>query len=239
MNSDGKFSALYIKEISAYFLAPVAYVITAVFLVVSGYFFAQPLFLINQAQIRSFAEISPLLFAFLAPAVTMKLFAEEKKTGTIEILMTLPVSETQVVAAKYLAAATLLAVILAMTLVYPLTVTFLGKPDAGALAGTYIALVLTSFLFASAGTFASTLTNNQIVSFIVGFIICFILYLLGKVAMFMPLWLSPVTNYLGVDSHIRNLARGVLDFRDLLYYFSAIFAFLCLAKNRIKMTRYE
>ena len=230
---------LYTRELAGYFNAPTAYVIITVFLIISGYFFAQPLFLINQATLRSFTDISPLLFSFLAPAVTMRLFAEERKSGTIEVLFTLPLNETEILIAKYLAAVTLMGAILLMTLVYPVTIFVLGRPDVGSIFTSYLALFLTASVFAAAGIFSSALTANQVVSFIIGFLLCFSLYLFGKLNMFMPGWLAPLTNFLGIDSHFANMAKGILDFRDILYYFSLIFMFLFLAQIKLWSLKYD
>lgn len=231
------FKALYRRETGAYFNAPTAYITAVVFLLIAGFLFAQPLFLAGQASIRSFVDLAPLLLTFFMPALTMRHFAEEYKSGTIEILLTFPVGDWEVLAAKFLATLTLLAATLALTLAYPLAVGLLGRLDWGAVAGAYVGLLLTGALLAAAGMFASTLTRNQVVAFILGFVIAFALFLAGKVGVTLPLALTPLTDYLGLDSHLDNLARGVFDTRDLVYYLSGTGFFLFLCQVRLWLTR--
>ncbi|MBI4386341.1 MAG: ABC transporter permease subunit [Elusimicrobia bacterium] len=206
------------KELNAYFDSPAAYIISVVFLLITGYFFAQPLFLRNQADIGSFTDLAPLLLTFFVPAITMRHFSEEYKSGTIEILMTLPVRDRDILLSKFLASGALLAATLAFTAVYPVSVALLGKADLGAVAGAYAGLWLSGMLLVSAGLFGSTLSRNQVVAFIIAFLIGFSLFLLGKVGAFVPVWLTPYTEFLGLDAHLANLSRGVVDTRDLMYY---------------------
>jgi len=215
-----RFRSLYKKEARAYFNTPTAYIVVVAFLLITGYFFSQPMFLANTATLQSLMDVTPLLLVFFVPAVTMRLVAEEIKSGTVEILMTLPVQDGEVVLAKYAAAMTVVALALAGTLAFPLTLGTLGRLDWGAAAGTYLALFLTGAVLAAGGLLASTLSRNQIIAFILGFFIAFTLFLLGKVRTFVPLWLTPVTDFLGLDSHLENLSKGIVDTRDLLYYLS-------------------
>lgn len=231
------FWPLYRREAGAYFNNPSAYIISVVFLLITGYFFAQPLFLINQASLRTFIELMPLLLSIFVPAVTMRHFSEEFKAGTIELLLTSPARDWEILLSKFLAAVTLLCVVFALTLVYPATIGALGRPDWGGVAGAYAGLALTGALLASAGMFASSLTRNQVVAFIVGFLFSFALYLIGKVSAFVPLWLTPVTDYLGMDSHLDNIGRGILDSRDMMYYLSGTGLFLFLTQVRLWLLR--
>ncbi len=229
--------ALCSKELRAYFDNPAAYVISIIFLLVTGYVFTQPLFVINEADIRPFVELVPLLLIFFAPAVTMRLFSEEAKTGTLELLLALPVTEWEILSAKFAAATALIASMLALTWVYPVSISLLGRVDPGAIYLAYLGLLLTGALLAAAGTFASTLTSNQVVAFVAAFSIGFVLYTLGKLGPFVPLRLSPLVDFLGWDSHLDNLARGVLDARDVVYYLSGAGLFLFLAHERLKRVR--
>ncbi len=223
------FLALCRKELRAYFDNPTAYVITVVMLMISGYFFATPLFLAKQAVLTGFTTLAPLLFLFFIPAVTMRLYAEELKSGTIEILSTLPVNDADVIAAKYIAAMMVLCFMLAGTLPYPVTLARLGDPDWGAIVGSYAALFLTGAAFTAIGVWASSLTRSQIIAFIVAFLINFVIYFLGKIHDFVPEPLSAVTDYLGLDMHLDRMARGVLDSRDIIYFASVTGLFLYLA----------
>lgn len=234
-----RFWILYKKEARAYFNTPTAYIVLTVFLLITGYFFAQPLFLINLASLGSMLDMTPLLLVFFVPAVTMRLVAEELKTGTVEILSTLPVEDLEVMLAKYAAAMTVIAAALAGTASYPITLAWLGNLDWGATVGAYAGLLLTSAVLAAGGLLASTLTRNQIVAFILGFMIAFVFYLLGKLRTFMPLSIAPVTEFLGLDSHLENMAKGIFDSRDLLYYVSASGYLLYLAFLNLNSRRWN
>ena len=151
----------------------------------------------------------------------MKLWAEEKKLGTVEILMTLPLRDYEVVIGKYLASFALLTVTVLLSLVLPLSVIYLGDPDGGVLIGGYLGLLLMGGAYLAIGLFASTLTENQIIAFILGVIICFILLIIG--------WRFPAFSYLGLGTHYNSLLRGVIDSRDIVYYLSVIGFFLYLS----------
>ncbi|MBI4424794.1 MAG: ABC transporter permease subunit [Elusimicrobia bacterium] len=224
----GALSSLYLKETRAYFNTPAAYIVSVAFLLITGYLTVQPLFLANQANINGLMDLAPLLFTFFVPAVTMRLLSEEQKAGTIELLQAFPIEDHQIVAAKYLAAVTLLWSLLALTLGLPVAVGLLGKLDWGAVAVGYLGLALATAMLAAIGLFASSLTRNQVVAFILGFALAFALFILGKMEPFVPPWLSPLSSFVGLDSHIQNMGRGVLDTRDLLYFgtFSGVFLFL-------------
>lgn len=237
MSSRSTLKALYLKETAAYFNAPTAYILAVVFLLITGYFFAWPLFLNKQSSIDSFTDFAPLLIIFLMPAVTMKHISEEAKTGTLEILMTFPVKDWEIVLSKFLSAMTVLAMTLGLTLAYPLSVAFLGKLDPGAVAGAYLGLFFTGGMLAAAGLFASSLTRNQVVAFIIAFLIGFVLFVMGKISQFIPIGLLPVIDFIGFDSHLSNLSRGIFDTRDLLYYFSMSGFFLFAAQIRLWLVR--
>jgi len=221
--------ALYLRELRGYFDTPAAYVVAIVNLLLSGYLFASPLFLQNRAVLDSFTSAAPLLFLFFIPAVTMRLYSEELKSGTYELLATLPVLDEEILAAKYLAALTVFTFMLAGTLLYPVTLFALGRPDWGAAAGAYAGLWLTGACLAAIGVWASSLTRNQVVAFIIAFLIGFVLFAAGKVHDFMPPGAAALADFLGFDSHLNRLARGVLDTRDLAYYASVAGYFLYLA----------
>jgi len=152
--------------------------------------------------------------------------------------MTLPVPDWQLLAAKFLAALTVIAAALILTAVHPITVGLLGRLDWGAAAGAYAGMLLTGALLASAGIFASTLTRNQVTAFISAFLIGFFFYMVGYIDTFMPLWLSPFTDFIGMDAHIKNMARGVIDSRDIVYYATFSGFFLFLAQVKLWLSRY-
>ncbi len=208
------------RELRAYFDSPAAYVVLSVFLLITGWFFANSLFLDNLASLRSVFDIVPFIFLFFIPAITMSTFAEERRSGTLELLMTLPVKDWQVIAGKLAAVSILLVLAIGLTLLYAATVATLGDIDAGAAVGGYIGLVLLGVACSAIGLFASSLTRNQIIAFIIGFAIIFALYLVDRVTVFFPGWLSGFLQYLGIDFHYQNLLRGVIDTRDILYYVS-------------------
>ena len=174
------------REIRTYFNSPVAYIVVTVFTILTGYLFFTQLFVEKQAELRGFFGIMPLLFMFLAPAITMRLLADEKSSGTIELLITLPVRDWQVVVGKFLAAMALLCTALALTLVFAITVRSLGPLDRGPAIGGYIGLVLMGGAYVSIGVMTSSFSRNSIVSFIVAFAISFALYLIGRLTQFVP-----------------------------------------------------
>jgi len=213
------------RELHSYFDSPAAYVVMSVFLLFTGWFFGTTLFLENSASLRSLFDLVPFIFLFFIPAITMGTFAEERRSGTLELLLTMPVKDWQVIVGKLLAVILFLMASVSLTAIYALTIASIGDLDAGATIGGYVGLLLLGSACASVGMFASSLTRNQIVSFILGFAIIFALFLLDKVTAFVPSSLAGILQYMGTDFHYRNLLRGVIDSRDVLYYISlTIFA---------------
>jgi len=211
------------KEFQAYFLSPIAYIVIAIFLLVTGWFFFSTFFLLNQASLRNFFGLLPTVLAFVTPAVTMRLFAEELSIGSYETLLTLPVTDHDVIAGKFLASSTFIAAMLVPTLAYPVTVSLLGSLDWGPVAGGYLGALLLGAAFSAIGLLASALTRNQIVAFIVGMAICFGLTLVDQMLFFVPRALLGTLTYLAVDAHFQNIAKGVLDTRDIVYFLSLCF----------------
>lgn len=230
---------LLIKEIKSYFASPIAYIVISVFLVMSGWFFTSSLFLIGQSSMGAFLSIAPLLFTFFIPAITMKLFSEELKLGTIEVLTTLPIKDSEIVLAKYLSALFVITVAIGLTLIYPVTLIIIGKIDAGEIFCTYIGLLLTGAAFASIGLFTSSITKNQIIAFILGFMICFVLFLLGKSLALAPPGLIDLLEYISIDSHVNNISKGVIDSRDLVYFGSIIGFFYILTLSWVSSRRWK
>ncbi len=230
---------IFKKEFKSYLNSPIAYVVIIAFLLINGWFFTSNFFLINQAEVRAFFEVTPFIFLFFAPAITMKLFAEEKKSGTIELLTTLPLKDRDILTGKYLAALALLSTAVLLTFSYPISASLLGNMDSGQTVAGYIGIILMGGVFLSIGIFASSITSNQIVAFIVVFLLSFILFMLGKVLAYVPGFLVTLFEFISMDYHFQNSVRGVLDSRDVFYCLSMIFLFLMLTDYSIKNQRFK
>lgn len=220
---------IFRRELRSYFNSPVAYVVIVVFLAIIGWFFTSNLFLMNTASMRVVFELVPLVFLFFVPAITMRLLAEEKKSGTLELLTTKPVTDGEIVIAKFLAAWTLLAAALVPTLLYVITMLSLGSIDLGPVLAGYLGLLLMGGAYIAIGIFASSLTENQIIAFITSFLIVLALFLMDKVLMYVPEGLASTLEFLAVDYHFSNIARGVIDSRDIIYFASLLGFSLLLA----------
>ena len=214
---------IFRKEFNAYFVSPIAYIVISIFLLVTGWFFFTTFFLFNQANLRTFYTLLPVVFAFVIPAITMRLISEELNIGSDEILFTMPVTYGDVILGKFLASVALIIAMLIPTLAYPLTVSFMGQLDWGPVVGGYIGAVFLGAAFSGVGLFASALTRNQIIAFIIGLAICFTLTLIDKMLFFLPQSLLGVFSYLGADFHFQNIAKGIIDSRDILYFASVCF----------------
>ena len=214
---------IFKKEFTGYFVSPIAYIVISIFLLVTGWFFFTTFFLYNQANLRNFFALLPIIFSFVVPAITMRLFSEELNVGSYEILLTMPVTFRDVVLGKFLAAVGLVATMLIPTLAYPITVSSLGQLDWGPVVGGYIGAILLGAAFSAIGLFASSLTRNQIIAFIIGMIICFSLTLIDKMLFFLPQTMLGVLEYLGADFHFVNISKGVIDSRDIMYFLSVSF----------------
>ncbi len=225
------------REFRAYFDSPVAYIVIVAFLAVAGWMVFSTLFLIDRADLRSFFAPSPfspsMLLVILAPAITMRLIAEERKSGTIELLLTMPMRDAEIISGKFLAALGLVAVALALTLAYPITVSFLGDLDWGPVIAGYIGLFLFAASLLAIGVLCSALTENQIVAFIVAFLISAVLYYIYWLQFFVPTWMSSLVEFISVSFHLDNLARGIVDSRDVLYYLTLTAGSLLLATRAL------
>jgi ABC-2 type transport system permease protein len=217
------------KELRSYFDSSLAYIFIVIFLVLCGAYVAANLFLANVASLQTFFDVAPLLLLLFAPAITMRLIAEEKRLGTYEILNTRPLGLGQIVTGKFLAAWILVIAGLVPTLLYVVTVSSLGNLDSGSIIGGYVGLILLGGVFAAVGIFGSSLSNNQIVALIISFVLGFVLFALDKVLLYVPLSLVAVVEYIGVGHHYSTLARGVLDSRAIVYYLSLISLFILLS----------
>lgn len=230
---------MFWKEFKAYFSSPVAYIFIISFLVVTNWLFFRTFFLTNQASLRAYFSFLPWVFLFLAPAITMRSWAEEKKLGTAEILMTLPIKDYEIVLGKFFSSFVFLVLTLCLTFPLPITVMMLGSPDPGPLWGGYVGAFLLGGAFLAIGLFASSLTENQIIAFIVSIMICFVLLIVGEdfVILSMPSQLVPILSYLGLGTHFQSIGRGVIDSRDIIYYLSVIGFFLFLNQLSVESRR--
>jgi len=227
------------REVAAFFNSLIAYLVIGVFLTGVGLFFwvfDGSVLDSGYASLDVLFSFAPWFYLFLIPAITMRSFAEEFKSGTIELLATKPLTDWQIIIGKYLAAVLLVGFALLPTLVYYITIYGIGSPpgniDTGATIGAYLGLYGIGAVFAAIGLFASSLTNNQVIAFIIGVFLCFFLYaafdFLSDLDWFGSL--NDVILKLGINEHYRSISRGVVDSRDVLYYLSLIFAFLLLNK---------
>ena len=223
------------RELRAAFGSPVAYIVIVIFLTVTGWFFFTPFFLIGTADLRGFFQLLPLTLGLVIPAITMRVFAEEFSTGSYEVLTTLPMTPLDVLLGKFVGSLLFVIAMLLPTVAYPLIVAALGNVDPGPVIGGYVGAVLLAAVYCAVGMFASATTKNQIVAFILGLALCAFLVLIDKVLVFMPAALTGVLQYLGADFHFRNIARGVFDTRDIVYFASA--AAVALYATRVVVER--
>ena len=234
--------AILKKEFNSFFAAPIAYLVIGVFLLINGLFlwvFKDDFNILNAgfADINSFFYLTPWIFLFLIPAITMKSFADEFNSGTIEILKTRPITNWQIVLGKFWASLLLVIVALVPTLTYVYSVYQLGSPignlDFGSIIGSYIGLLFLAASYTAIGLFTSTLSKNQIVAFILGVFITFLLFY-GFDAISNSFSNQRILiQKLGINEHFKSIARGVIDTRDILYFVSVTLFFLFITKNRL------
>ncbi len=215
-----------IKEFKDYFISPIAYIVIALFLVVTGWFFFSTFFIFGRADLRDFFSLLPITFSFFIPAITMRLFAEEKNVGSYETLLTMPVSFTDIALGKFLAALGFTGAMLIPTLSYPAFISFLGEVDPGPVIGGYLGAMGLAAAYCAAGIFASALTRNQIIAFIIGCGLCFTLTVIDRMLFFMPPGIVGLIEYIGAGSHFTNISKGIIDSRDIVYFASTAFIFL-------------
>ena len=227
------------REIRAYFNSPVAYIVVMVFMLISGYLFFNQLFLEKQAELRYYFTLTPLIFTFIIPAITMRLIAEEKGSGTLEMLITMPVRDWEVVLGKFLAGMAMLTAIVGMTMFYAVTLSILGPIDKGPMLTGYLGLLLMGGSYVAIGVMASSLTRNQIVAFIMAFAISFGLFIFGQVVQYAPAWLAPVLSFLSMGNHFESLSRGVVDTRDVFFYVSVMVISLVIATASLESRKWK
>lgn len=215
------------REINAFFDSLVAYILLVVFLGLSGFltwlFGSGDIFFVGQASLQTFFGVAFWTLFFFAPAITMRMLAEERRSGTLELLATKPISDFQIVAGKWLASWLLIAVALLLTMPYYVTVANLGPIDHGATISGYLALLLISGAYVSIGLFASSITDNQIVALVLSLFVAFFFQLLfGQMTTILPGALAGVANFLSLNNHFQDMARGVIALSSLVYVGSVI-----------------
>lgn len=227
------------REIKTYFNSPVAYIVVTVFMLIAGYLFFSQLFLERQAELRSYFNLTPLVFTFIIPAITMRLIAEEKGSGTLEMLITMPVRDWEVVLGKFLAGMAMLAAIVGMTFFYAITIMLLGPVDRGPVVAGYVGLLLMGGAFVAIGVMASSFTRNQIVAFILAFAISFALFIFGQITQLAPEGLAPILTFLSISKHFEPLSRGIIDSRDVVYYLSVMVVSLVIATASLESRKWK
>ncbi|MBW2145559.1 MAG: ABC transporter permease subunit [Deltaproteobacteria bacterium] len=247
------------KEMRSYFNSSIAYVVIAAFLIISGWFFYTSMAFFNMISFQAMQNpylrsqlnimemvVRPLfsgnltvLLVILLPAVTMRLFAEEKKSGTIELLLTYPVSDFAVLMGKYLSSLGVFIAMLILTGLYPLVIYWLSQPEWGVLVSVYLGLLLMGGSFLALGLFASSLTENQIVAFVIGIAASLFFWIIGWASTFTGGFLKELLLYLSVTHHFNNFRKGVIDTADLAFYVIFIVFFLFCTLRVLESKRWK
>lgn len=232
---------IFRKELSTFFSTLTGYIVIIVFLIINGLFiwvFHGQYNVLDSgyAGLDTLFFLAPWVFLFLVPAITMNMFADEKRTGTIEILYTRPVTNIQIIFSKYLAGITLVLLSLFPTVIYYITVGKLGSPewniDSGAFWGSFIGLFFLASVYVAVGVFTSSFTDNQIVAFLSSMIISFFLYMGFEAVSYLEIWgnFADSVNSLGINAHYKSISRGVVDSGDVIYFISVSSIFIILTK---------
>lgn len=232
-------TTIALKEFKSYLASPMAYVVTGVFLVLTGFFFQSSPTTYSETSINGFLAYGSILLLLLAPVLTMRLLAEEKKMGTLELLLTAPVRDSEVIMGKFLGSLGILTTMLALTFYYPILLMWFGDPDIGPIATGYLGLFLLGCTSLAVGLFASSLTSNQIVAVVIAGGILFALWFIGMAADLLPEALGEVTGYLSLSYHFPDFVRGVIDTRGIIYYLSITALFLFLAVRSLENSRWS
>lgn len=242
-------ASIFWKEINAFFSSLIGYIVVGVFLLVMGVvlWFLPDFSLLEftYATLAPFFDLAPVIFAFLIPAITMRSFAEELQTGAIELLATRPVTDLQIILGKFFASLALVVFALLPTVIYYITVYQLGMEkgnlDSGAILGSYFGLLLLAAAFASIGIFASTLSPNQIVAFLLAVSLCFVFHWGFFYFSKLPIFVGSLDDFiqrLGIDYHYAAISRGVVDTRNLIYFLSVTVLFIALTQVSLERRKW-
>jgi ABC-2 type transport system permease protein len=233
---------IFKKEFRGYFQSPIAYIFITVFLVMLHglLFWATGFLVVAQADLRDFFGLMSIMLIFFVPAIAMRLWSEEMKLGTMELLMTFPVRDWEAVAGKFLAALAIVGLAVILTIPLPIGVAIFGKPDAGPIIGGYLGTLLLCASYLAIGSWMSSTTSNQIIAFILTMLILLVGSLgIDWIRQFSPSWMAPWLSYLSLREHYDNISRGVVDARDIFYYLSVIGFFLYLNVRAVESRKWS
>jgi gliding motility-associated transport system permease protein len=231
--------AVATRELRSYFLSPLAYVVIALFLVLAGYLFALILSNGRQASLQGLVQNVSVLYLFIVPAISMRLLADEQRTGTVELLLTNPVQEWEIVTGKFLASIMLVLVMLGLTLLYPAFLFIFGSPDIGPIITGYLGIFLQAAAFLAVGLWASSLTQNQIVAAIIAFALLLILWLSDNLGQFLGGTVGSIVSYTSVINHFQSFPQGVIQSNDVIYYLTLVVAGIVLSTLALQSRRYR
>ena len=233
--------AIFNREILTTFNSPMALIFFFVFAATSSYFFTSPFFIIGQSDLRGLFSVIPLLYLILIPAITMSMISRDWNLGTMEIMKTLPITDYEYVLGKFFSAILLVITSLSFTLIHVITVYRFGTEiDTGAIICGYFGLILLGAFYASIGIFASSISSDQIVAFIIGVFLVLVFYLMDKtILIFTPPFMASFIQYLAVDYHLTNISRGVIDSRNIIYFFSIISFFLFMTIRLLESRKWK
>jgi ABC-2 type transport system permease protein len=227
------------KEFKSYLVSPMAFIVTGIFLVITGVFFAIDPSTYYQTSISGFLQSGSIILLLLTAVITMRLIAEERKLGTIELLLTAPVRDSELILGKYFGSLGIILVMLALTLYYPILLIIFGDPDIGPIGTGYLGMFLLGGTCLAIGLFASSLSSNQIVSAVVAGGILFGLWFIGVAADYLPQKLAEVINYFSLSYYFSDFIKGIIDTRAIIYYLSITALFLFLAIRSLENSRWS
>jgi len=231
--------SIFYREYKSYFNSPIAYIFIVGFLCISGLLFGLNLLSSQEATLRYFLGNTIFILMFVVPALTMRSFSEEKKTGTIEVLMTLPVKDYQVILGKFFAAFSFYVLMLLLTFSFPLTISLIGNPDMGVMIANYTGLLLFGAALVSIGIYASILTENQIVAFMITLGTILVLFFVNALGYILGESISEFLNYISLNTHFDDFSKGLIDTKHIVYYISVSFIFLFLSLNVLESRKWK
>ena len=221
-------------------LSPSFYIVIAAFLLITGFAFTSELFVRGEANLSTLFDTVPTVYLFFIPAITMSLVAKEKASGSFELLATLPLDDIEIVTGKFLAALQLVATALLFTLVQLLTIVLLGdNVDFGPVFTGYLGLLCIAAAYCAIGVFASSITDNQIIAFIIAFLALFVFFVISRFMHMVPASLLDTVKYVSALQHLQRMTRGVLDTRDIVYFFTLTVLFLRLAVTALESRKWK
>jgi len=227
------------RQFRSYFNGPVAYIVICIVLLTLGFFFWNTFFLFGRASAREMFRWLGLILVFALPALTMGLLAEEKRTGTIELLITMPVTEAQIIVGKFLGVLALYAVLLALTVSYPLSISTLGDLDWGPVWSGYLGLLLQGSAVLAIGLMASSWTSNQLIALFVALTLSVFFWVLDKFLALLPTNAASALEWLSFDYHFQSMARGVIDLRDVFFFVSVTVFAMAVAFRALESRRWS